>query len=34
VISGWRSGQPPIRERTSSRQIPSPQGRQITVVRA
>jgi hypothetical protein len=38
--SGWlvlfdrRSGQPPIRERTSSSEMPSPQGRRITVVRA
>ncbi len=38
--SGWlvifdrRSGQPPIRERTSSEEQPSPQGRRITVVRA
>ncbi len=38
--SGWliifdrRSGQPPIRERTSSSEASSPQGRLITVVRA
>jgi hypothetical protein len=38
--SGWlvifdrRSGQPPIRERTSSEEQPSPQGRRMTVVRA
>jgi hypothetical protein len=38
--SGWlvifdrRSGQPPIRERTASSEMPSPQGRRITVVRA
>ena len=38
--SGWlvifdrRSGQPPIRERTSSEQKQSPQGRRMTVVRA
>jgi len=38
--SGWlvifdrRSGQPPIRERTTSNETCSPQGRQITIVRA
>ena len=38
--SGWlvifdrRSGQPPIRERTASSEMQSPQGRRITVVRA
>jgi len=38
--SGWlvifdrRSGQPPIRERTSSEEKQSPQGRRMTVVRA
>ena len=38
--SGWlvifdrRSGQPPLRERTSSSEQHSPQGRQITVIRA
>ena len=34
VIFDRRSGQPPIRERTSSDERQSPQGRQITVVRA
>ena len=38
--SGWlvifdrRSGQPPIRERTSSSEMASPQGRRMTVIRA
>ncbi|MCF8005182.1 MAG: AAA-like domain-containing protein [Chromatiaceae bacterium] len=38
--SGWlvifdrRSGQPPIRERTDSREQPSPQGRHVTLIRA
>jgi hypothetical protein len=34
VIFDRRSGQPPIRERTSSEEQQSPQGRRITVVRA
>lgn len=34
VIFDRRAGQPPIRERTSSGEMPSPQGRRITVVRA
>jgi len=34
VIFDRRSGQPPIRERTSSEQQQSPQGRRMTVVRA
>jgi len=34
VIFDRRSGQPPIRERTSSEQKQSPQGRRMTVVRA
>ena len=34
VIFDRRSGQPPIRERTSSGEMQSPQGRRITVVRA
>jgi hypothetical protein len=34
IIFDRRSGQPPIRERTSSETKQSPQGRQITVVRA
>lgn len=34
VIFDRRSGQPPIRERTSSTEQTSPQGRRITVVRA
>ncbi len=34
VIFDRRSGQPPIRERTSSNEMQSPQGRRITVVRA
>ena len=34
IIFDRRSGQPPIRERTSSAERPSPQGRRITVVRA
>ncbi|MFO1422736.1 MAG: AAA-like domain-containing protein [Candidatus Competibacteraceae bacterium] len=40
LASGWlvifdrRSGQPPIRERTSSGETQSPQGRRITVIRA
>jgi hypothetical protein len=34
VIFDRRTGQPPIRERTASSAMPSPQGRRITVVRA
>ncbi|MBS1247955.1 MAG: hypothetical protein H6R48_744, partial [Proteobacteria bacterium] len=34
VIFDRRAGQPPIRERTSSQELPSPQGRRIAVVRA
>ncbi|MBL8253525.1 MAG: AAA-like domain-containing protein [Candidatus Competibacter sp.] len=34
VLFDRRTGQPPIRERTSSGVMPSPQGRRITVVRA
>jgi hypothetical protein len=34
VIFDRRSGQPPIRERTSSAEKPSPQGRRIIVIRA
>jgi hypothetical protein len=34
VIFDRRAGQPPIRERTASSEIQSPQGRRITVVRA
>ncbi|MEH6874604.1 MAG: ATP-binding protein, partial [Candidatus Competibacter sp.] len=34
VIFDRRAGQPPIRERTASSEMPSPQGRRITVVRA
>ncbi|MDS4022872.1 MAG: ATP-binding protein [Candidatus Competibacter sp.] len=40
LASGWlvifdrRAGQPPIRERTSSSEMPSPQGRRIMVIRA
>jgi hypothetical protein len=34
VIFDRRTGQPPIRERTASSGMPSPQGRRITVVRA
>lgn len=34
VIFDWRAGQPPIRERTTSTEQSSPQGRRITVVRA
>jgi len=34
VIFDRRAGQPPIRERTSSGETQSPQGRRITVVRA
>jgi len=34
VIFDRRPGQPPIRERTSSAEQSSPQGRRITVVRA
>ena len=34
VIFDRRTGQPPIRERTTSEEQPSPQGRRITVIRA
>ena len=34
VIFDRRSGQPPIRDRTASGEMPSPQGRRIAVVRA
>lgn len=34
VVFDRRSGQPPIRERTASAEMPSPQGRRITLVRA
>ncbi len=34
VIFDRRTGQPPIRERTTSAEQPSPQGRRITVIRA
>lgn len=34
VIFDRRAGRPPIRERTSSSELPSPQGRRITVVQA
>ena len=34
VIFDRRAGQPPIRERTTSAEQSSPQGRRITVVRA
>jgi hypothetical protein len=34
VIFDRRTGQPPIRERTSSEEQPRPQGRRIAVIRA
>jgi hypothetical protein len=34
VIFDRRTGQPPIRERTTSEEQPSPQGRRVTVIRA
>ena len=34
VIFDRRSGQPPIRDRTASGEMPSPEGRRIAVVRA
>ncbi len=34
VIFDRRSGQPPLRERTSNSEMQSPQGRRIAVVRA
>jgi len=34
VIFDRRSSQPPIRERTNSREQPSPQGRRVTLIRA